>query len=294
MKQQRGVALIIVLWISVLLAIVIGSYLLLGRVESLQARNLVDTVRARYAAEAGMHRAVIELRNPEIEQRWLGDGRPYTFMLDQIEIEVRIQDETGLIDMNLADEQMLTALFQSVGLEESEMLDLIDAILDWRDADDLPRLNGAEDEAYSSAGLPYGPKNANFDTVGEVQQVLGMNFALFQKIEPSITVFSGRQSVNPAFAPQSVLQILPGMDPNLAEQFIQQREQATSSDPLPVMPDGSQPMAQGGGLTYSIRSRATLPNGVWTDVYATIRQGGGQKGQAFRILRLKKEKTDSN
>ncbi len=296
MKYQRGVALIIVLWITVLLSVVVGSYLLLARTESLQARNLVDSTRARLAAEAGIHRAVIELRNPDLEQRWFGDGRAYTFNLEDMKIEVRVRDETGLIDINLADEQMLERLLEfNTDLEESERTALVQAILDYRDSDDLPRLDGAEADEYAAAGLPYGPKNAPFDTVAELQQVLGMNWRLFQQLEPAITVHSGRPNVNPAFAPAQVLQLLPGMDPELARQYVEQRHQVVAgSEPLPALPDGTQPLAQGGGLTYSIRSRATLPNGTWTEVYATIRQGGGLKGRPFRYLRLKKDKTDAN
>ncbi len=296
MNRQQGVALIIVLWITVLLSVVVGSYLLLARTESLQARNLVDATRARIAAEAGIHRAVIELRNPDLEQRWFGDGRPYTFMLDEVEIEVRLRDETGLVDINLADEQMLGRLLEfNTDLEETEREALVQAILDYRDSDDLPRLNGAEADDYAAAGLSYGPKNAPFDTVAELQQVLGMNWRLFQQLEPAITVHSGRPNVNPAFAPAQVLQLLPGMDPELARQYVEQRHQVMAgTEPLPVLPDGTQPLAQGGGLTYSIRSRATLPNGTWTEVHATIRQGGGLKGRPFRYLRLKKDKTDAN
>ena len=57
--------------------------------------------------------------------------------------------------------------------------------------------------------------------------------------------------------------------------------------PLPVLPDGSQPVARSGGYTYSIRSRATLPNGAWTELEATIRLGGAVNGRPFRIVRWK-------
>ncbi len=296
MRRHRGVALIIVLWITVLLAVVVGSYLLLARTESLQARNLVDAARARAAAEAGIHRAAVELRNPDLESRWLGDGRPYVFELDGIEVEVRLRDETGLVDINLADETLLSQLLEfNTDLEEPARQALVQAILDWRDPDDLPRLQGAERDEYEAAGLPYGPRNAPFDTVAELQQVLGMNWRLYQQLEPVITVHSGRPSVNPAFAPAQVLQMLPGMDPERARQYVEQRHQIPmGSQPLPPLPDGTQPLAQGGGLTYSIRSRATLPNGMWTEVNATIRQGGGLKGRPFRYLRLKNDKTDSS
>ena len=100
--RERGIALIVVLWMLVLLTVIIGTFAVLARTESLQARFLFDTTDARYAAEAGLHRAVVELRNPDLETRWVADGRPYAFEFGGAEVEVRITDETGLIDINAA------------------------------------------------------------------------------------------------------------------------------------------------------------------------------------------------
>ena len=67
MRKQKGIALVLVLWVSVLIAVLLGSFSLSARVEALQGRNLLDSTRARYAAEAGLHRAAYELRgnNPD-------------------------------------------------------------------------------------------------------------------------------------------------------------------------------------------------------------------------------------
>ena len=73
-RRQSGVALVVVMWLSVLLAIVVGSFAIVARTENLQARHLFDTTRATYAAEAGLHRAVFELRNPDIDARF---GKPH-------------------------------------------------------------------------------------------------------------------------------------------------------------------------------------------------------------------------
>ena len=87
-NRQGGIALIVVLWMLVLLTVVIGTFSVLARTESLQSRFLFDTTDARYAAEAGIHRAVVELRNPDLETRWVADGRPYLFEFGGAEIEV--------------------------------------------------------------------------------------------------------------------------------------------------------------------------------------------------------------
>ena len=59
--------------------------------------------------------------------------------------------------------------------------------------DKLTRLrpNGAEEAAYRAAGLPWGPKNAPFETVEELQQVLGMTADIYKRVAPSLTTYSG-------------------------------------------------------------------------------------------------------
>ena len=283
---QRGVALILVLWVSVLLTVIVGSFTIVARTESLQARHLLDGTRARYAAEAGLHRAAYELRNPDQETRWIGDGRTYEFQFEGALVEVEMIDESGKIDINAAEEDTLVSLFKSAGIEDEVRInEMVDAVLDFRDPDDVVRLHGAEADEYESAGLPYGPKDGPFETVPEFQQVLGMNWEIYQKIEPAITVYSGRNDVNPAFAPREVLLTLPDMTPDMVDQFIQDRELADPNGGPLLLPDGSAVVARGGGLTYSIRARATLPNGAISELKATIRIGNGLTGRPFRIVR---------
>ena len=115
-----------------------------------------------------------------------------------------------------------------------------------------------------------------------------MSYPLYLKIEPAITIYTGRARPDPAFAPLEVLRMFDGMNDDLAREFINGREQIDQLGvPLPVLPDGTQAVARSGGYTYSIRSRATLPNGAWTELEATIRLGGAVYGRPFRIVRWK-------
>lgn len=283
---QRGIALIIVLWMLALLTIVVGTYAVLARTESLQSRFLFDDTQAGYAAEAGLHRAVIELRNPEMETRWVPDGRSYAFEFGDAIVEVRITDETGLVDLNAAGTEVLASLFASRGMEEAEAWNIAEAIADWRDGDDEPRLYGAEEIEYEQAGYPYGPRNAPFDSVAELQQVIGVTQELYRAVEGSLTVHSGRPEVNPAFAPVEVLMSLPDMDRESAELFVEERSQYHPADQAQLMmPDGTLVNQRGGGLTHTIQSRATLENGMWSQVEATIRMGTDNRGRPFRIVR---------
>ncbi|RFF26536.1 MULTISPECIES: general secretion pathway protein GspK [unclassified Wenzhouxiangella] len=282
---QRGIALIVVLWILVLLTIVVGTYAVLARTESLQARFLLDTTRARYAAEAGIHRAAFEMRNSDVETRWVPDGRPYTLEFGGAEVEIRITDESGKMDLNSTSAEELSNLFMSRGMEETEAWHLADAIEDWRDEDDLPRLYGAELIEYESAGYPYGPANEPFASVDELQQVIGMSWDLFRELEPMLTVHS-RGRINPAFASADVLAADPEITAEDAAAFVEERRQFHPRDQQALfLPNGQTVSLQGGGRTFSIRSRATLDSGTWNEVQATIELGGDQRGRPFRVLR---------
>jgi general secretion pathway protein K len=288
-SRQQGVALILVIWVIALMGVLLGSFALIARTENFEARHLFDGTTARYAAQAGIERAVYELRNPDLTQRWVGDGRAYDFEFDGAQVQVELTDESGLIDINTADDTLLQGLFVSAGVAPDQAVVLSDAIQDWRDPDDMPLPQGAELNEYKAAGLPYAPRNAPFQTVGEVQQALGMNYDLFEKIEPAITIYGGGVQPNPAYAPLEVLLALPGMTPDLAQQLIAARQQSLPGQPGGAgltLPDGTPVVANGGGNTYTIRSRATLANGASTTLDASIRLGCiGAAGQPYTVLR---------
>lgn len=289
--RQRGLAFLIVIWVVALVSIMLGSFALIARTENLQARHLLDTTRARYAAQAGVNLAAYALRRRNPLKRWVPDGRVYKFGFNGAELAIRVNAESGKIDINRANPEQLERLFAVVGgLERDQAQQLAARVKDWRDPDDNITLNGAEIDAYEQAGLAYGPANAPFLTVGELQQVLGMSWELFLKLRPAITAFSRGGRPNPMYAPKEVLRAMTGMSAEAAQHLIDMRHQIPAGTPAGVsgltLPDGTPLMASRGGVTYSIRSTARLPNGASSTLHATIRLGGANTGaRPFTILR---------
>lgn len=295
-SRQRGLAFLLVLWVVAMLTILLGSFALIARTENIQARHMFDTTQARYAAEAGLNLAVYEMRKADPMLRWVGDGRPYVFGFGDAEVEVRITDDSGKINLNSADPATLRNLFMARGVTEEKAEALAAAIRDWVDGDDETSLDGAEEGDYKAAGLSYGPANAPFTTVSELQQVLGMNYELFTQVEPALTVFSAQGTPNAQYAPLEALEALPDMTADCARQIIAQRQAIQPGDtpppgePLCGVSIGA--VAGGGGVTYSVQSRATLPNGASTTLDATIRMGGvNAAGRPFVILRWRDGET---
>ncbi|HUW81388.1 MAG TPA: hypothetical protein VMZ31_01175 [Phycisphaerae bacterium] len=94
---------------------------------------------------------------------------------DEERVRFGVVPENGKLDINMASQEQLTALFSEV-LDPLEVVvpELVDALLDWRDADDEPRENGAENDFYvEREPVGYRAKNGAFETVEELLLVKG-------------------------------------------------------------------------------------------------------------------------
>lgn len=270
-RRQRGIALLVVLWACTLLAIMLGGYAMLARTEGLQARYQFAQTQAHYAAEAGLARAVYGLQDPQIQQRWLSNGRPYTFDFDGAKIKVSAVDEGGKVDLNSAAPAVLQAFFHAAGLRPDEAQKLAAAVVDWREFD-VGRKVGLD--VYTANG--YKPRHAPFLSIEELQQVAGMTPALYRTIASSITIWSGRESPDPNTATPLALAAIPGMTPARVAQVLAARQNTRP---------GVAGLFAGNGVTHSIRSEATMADGTRAVLHATVRlQGVRPGGQPYAVL----------
>lgn len=277
MDRVRGAALVLVLWLVALLTALIGAFALNARVEYMQGQVLADGMVLQQDARAGLEYAISRLDGSPTQPGWQADGRAYRWRFDGVSVEIRIVDETGKVDLNVADVELLGALLRQLGVEAGRDVRVAGAIVDWRDSDDAsPPGGGAESADYAAAGLPYPAKNRPFETLAELQRVLGVDEALYRKLLPNVTIYSRRSRPQTRFAPAPVLAAM-GLD---AQTVIAAREGAS-------LPDGSQPapVSQGSG-TYSIESRARLEQGREAVVRAVVRTGASSlPGAAYSVLR---------
>jgi len=207
-RSDEGLALLGVLLVLTVLTLLAMSLTNAARQEIVSSSDRWRRAEAEALAEAALHRAIFGLIDPLPGSAWRPDGAERSFTFVDREILIRISDETAKIDLNAADVTLLANLFKAVGLEDEEADALADRIADWRDADDLVRLNGAEARAYRAEGLHVEPRNAPFETIDEVRRVMGMSHALYDCIKPALTVYSGRARVNFRAAPPLVRKAL--------------------------------------------------------------------------------------
>ncbi len=270
-RSTRGAALVLVLWLIALLTAVVGAFALSARVEHLQQRVSGDDAIGQEHARAGVEYALYRLQPNALQPPWTADGRRYRWSFDDRTIDLRIIDENGKVNLNLADATLLTGLLEAVEVEPGRARQLAGAIIDWRDPDSLKQPGGgAETADYVAAGRPYGARNARFETLGELQRVLGMDAALYERLEPLLTLYSRQSRPDPRFAAGPVLSAL-GLD---AERLLADRERLQGSDEDGNVTAGA---PAGGSGTYSGRVSV---------LRAVVRRGAaGTPGTAYTVLR---------
>lgn len=195
--REKGVALVVTIWVITILVIVAFEFSSAMRIESYSVKNYQEEAQLYTLACGAYERALWELscrHNPFLRQKkkdlireeipaekkeWLIDGRPYTFPLGQGTCQVRIYGEAGKININLASAKTLRQIATCLGVEGESRDVLVDSILDWRDLDDFYRPHGAENEYYRSLKEPYDCKNGYLATIEELLLVRGVTKELF-------------------------------------------------------------------------------------------------------------------
>jgi general secretion pathway protein K len=265
--RQRGIALLLVLWAFMILGVLALDFSRYMRDDAMAAVNFADETQGYYVALAGMHKALWQARVAREENPTTGmrdgsatdpkskhddedddeegglkaDGQWHKDTFHGVEYEVRVTDEGGRIPINRANEQMLTRVItnlvrggnatQGVSKQaDSQIAEIVDSILDWRDTDSLERPHGAESKWYRS-NRGYPAKNGFFDFPQELLQVRGVTAELFYGTEDRpglkdvITVFNKKtDNINARTITAPVLQALLGIEAAEAADLVAQRE----------------------------------------------------------------------
>ena len=112
-----------VLWVLTILMVIVFSFSYLARTESFSSRAFKEGWENKFLAEAGIERAIMELfyrkQNPqnlgeEEQESWRIDGTEQVDALGGGYYRVRLVDESGKIDLNLAPEVILRNLINSL------------------------------------------------------------------------------------------------------------------------------------------------------------------------------------
>ena len=216
---ERGVALLVTLMILVLIVTLVWEVFRLGARAAQTGAYSRDSIRSAIVAEGGINAARIALREDAednnydtLDEIWSRPVPPIE--LGEGTISITVEDEERKINVNkivlpngnAPDDQQLAVfrrLLEILGIDPL----LADAVVDWIDNDDTPRVGSAESSYYLSLPFPYKAKNDFLDTVDELRLVRGFTPEVFEKLRPFVTVYStGKINLNTA--PKQVLMAL--------------------------------------------------------------------------------------
>ena len=249
-NDERGVALLLALLVLALLVALILEFDTDARREYRDAAAFRDNFKATVLTRAAVQaaRAVLQqdhLRDRQtgqaydattdlwafpIEKYAIGDG----LMTAQIEDErskLNLNDLAAGVDPNVKKTKMLRLkrLFNLLQINP----DLVDAIADWVDADDIPEAAGAETVYYQSLRPSYRAANTPLQTLREIRLIKGMTPEIVDKLLRYVTVYpqEGESRVNINTADFLVLQSLdPRISQTMAGEIIQGRPFKTVQD----------------------------------------------------------------
>ena len=217
--SQRGFALLAVLWVVTAVTVIAGAVVAVAQLGSATTRNRVRLTRAGWAREACVEVLLARYaQNPSVRR------------IDRVDLgrgtwcEVSVEDPSAKLNVNLADQAALVSVLQTVVRRGSAVDSLVDALLDWRDPDTVPRPFGDESSAN---------RNGPLADVAELRYVRGFGDSLVARLSGLLTT-RGTGAINVNAAPRPVLATLPGMSAEGLETLLRQRGigRVTSADAL--------------------------------------------------------------
>ncbi|MDB4917982.1 MAG: hypothetical protein JWM95_5626 [Gemmatimonadetes bacterium] len=234
MRNRRGVALLTALWLVVAIAAVVLEFSLEARERRQLGVATAERGQARAAAagalavvyaklDYALRTAAANRVSPILRSSdpWLDVDSLYSglYPVDSMNVDVRARDLGTQLNVNTLSEAELRTFFGFV-LNNAVTADrLAQAIVDWRDADDIPRASGAEKDDYIKASMLTLPQNGQFREVEDLLQVMGMTPDIYTLVSPFLTV-RGDGTVNLNTAPAPVLRVLPGMNDVILAQIL--------------------------------------------------------------------------
>lgn len=183
MRGQRGVALLLVLWVLALLGTLLAGLVGWVHLQNRQALWQRQHLQGLLAAEAGIGMAVLAQLDRDPQRHWLADGQVHALRFDEAELAVTLRSEQGQLDLNAAPAAQIARLLQACGA-----------------------LPGQARQLGQAVDQRRGEQQAPLRLIEELREIAGMTQALYSCAAPYVTLWNG----------------LPEPDPRLAAPWLQQ------------------------------------------------------------------------
>jgi general secretion pathway protein K len=215
MNRQRGVALLLVLWVLALLGTLLAGLVGWVHLQNRQALWQRQHTQAVLAAEAGVGMAVLAQLDRDPQRRWNADGQPHALRFDDASLAVSVTSEAGKLDVNTAPVESFARVVLACGGSGEQSAELSQALNQRRGGDRAP-----------------------LRTIEEVRELPAKDQRLYTCASPQLTLWSG----------------LPAPDARLASPWLRRvlnlpQGGAATSDAGPVITVHSRATLAGGFTT---------------------------------------------
>jgi len=279
-SSERGFVIIAVLWILVALStlVAIFSVYLSNSARALGATDI--SVQNEALVSASLELTAYQLLLADEKTRPAQGS--FRFRMDNADAFVTFTSEAARVDLNKAPQELLANLFEVLGAEQKAAEQVADRVVGWRA---VPKAGTTNDEEalYLASGLTYSPRQAPFAHVNELSLVLGVPPAMVERALPYLTVFSNSTDIDVLLAAPEVIAALPGMTPEVLNNFLKQRSS---------LPRDQKAVAA--ALGPAAKAAANLPDAKAFRVLTTIRFDNGRRTliEAVILLSTKGSKKD--
>jgi general secretion pathway protein K len=178
-SRSTGIALVSVLWLLLLLSGLAATVAYTARVEALLTRRGFDLARAQAAADAAVVNTISKLSDEDAARR-PPLGAPQSWDFDGISTTVSVTREAGRINVNAANDELLSGFLQANGVNEDTASTLVKELRTWQGR---------------SAELGTTARSSSLATIEQLRQVPGWHAQNLNCWMGSLTVYSGQADV---------------------------------------------------------------------------------------------------
>lgn len=202
-RQDRGIALIIVMMVIIVLSVLAGGFAYSMKVETKLARNTSWEAEMEWLGRSGVELGKYSLATylmgggqeaayTGLDQVWAGGPFNETNELVNVQLKdvkigpgkvtVTMQDLERKFNLSVINENTGAILERALlmcGADAADIPTIMDSYFDWVDPDHKTHLAGAENKDYLQMPTPYYAKNGFVDDIRELLLIKGMTEQVF-------------------------------------------------------------------------------------------------------------------
>lgn len=201
--KDQGAALVLVLWGAVVMSIIAAAAAKQASTTAITVNATAELTRARALADGGVRAGWTAFADQRIDD----PGMVWGCRSGDDTLLVRLRPETSRIDINLAEPELLAALFEAAGADRAAAERIAVAAVEYRSFGEAPSEDTGEapvEAVEIGTPPPGGFLRGPFQSIEELGYLPGMDTTLFRAIAGDVTVDSKTTDIDTRYASRLV------------------------------------------------------------------------------------------